>query len=85
MLTMSTITIEVPDSAVGPEDSRQAVAADVTMAVAVRLYMTGHLSLFQAAHMVGITKIDFRQRMGEYGGTEFTQSREELAQELIGA
>jgi len=80
--TMRHITIDVPDTAVGTGGS-QALAADMTMAVAVRLYMTGRLSLFHAAQMTGISKIAFRQRMGEYGGTEFTQSGDELAQELV--
>ena len=82
---MSQITIDVPDAAIGVDGDALRLAADVKMAAAVRCYMTGRLSLFQAAQMVGISKIEFRQRMGEYGGTEFTQTREELERELLSA
>jgi predicted HTH domain antitoxin len=82
---MSQIIIDIPDAAIGAKGNSQTITADVTMAAAVRLYMTARLSLSQAAQMVGISKIAFRQRMGEYGGTEFTQSRDELEQEIIGA
>lgn len=82
---MSQITIDLPAAVTSLYGDPAFIAADATMAVAVRLYMTGRLSLGQSSRMVGISTIAFRQRMGEYGGTEFTQSREELAQELIGA
>ncbi len=82
---MSLITIDIPDAAIGTDGNSKSITADVKMAAAVRLYMTARLSLFQAAQMVGISKIDFRQRMGEYGGTEFTQTSDELEQEIIGA
>ena len=81
---MRQITIDVPDIAIDDGHNVQAVAADMRMAAAVRLYMTGRLNMHQAAQMVGASKIEFRQRMGEYGGTEFTQSREELEQEIVG-
>jgi predicted HTH domain antitoxin len=81
---MSQITIDVPDVAIGADGDSLNLTADVKMAAAVRFYMTGRLSLYQAAQMVGITKIEFRQRMGEYGGSEFTQTHEELKQELVG-
>lgn len=81
---MSQITIDVPDAAITAGDPSD-LAAEVRMAAAVRCYMTGRLRLHQAALMVGLSTIEFRQRMGEYGGTEFTQTREELERELLGA
>jgi predicted HTH domain antitoxin len=84
MQPMSRITIDIPDAINVAGDNPQAITAEVTMAAAVRLYMTGRLSMLQAAAMVGLSKIIFRQKMGEYGGTEFTQSHDELKQEIIG-
>lgn len=81
---MCQITIDVPDTALGDERSQQAVATEVKMAVAVRLYMTGRLNLLQAATMVGIPQIEFRQRMGEFGDTEFALARSEVEGALAG-
>jgi hypothetical protein len=82
---MSQITLDVPDVALGDDVTGMAITADLRMAAAVRLYMTGRLTLNQASQMAGLLKVEFRQRMGEYGGSEFTQTSDELEQELIGA
>ena len=81
---MSLITLDVPDTAlVGI--SAQDLVIEVKLATAMRLYDQGRFSLHQAAAFAGILAIEFRQRMGAYGISEFCMSKDQLAQEPISA
>jgi predicted HTH domain antitoxin len=55
------------------------------MAVAVRLYSTGKLSLGQAADVVGLSKRSFMELMGDYGVTLFNYSAEDLDRDVDSA
>jgi len=68
-LTMKTITINVPNEA----DEK-----DLQMAVAVRLYEKGILSSGRAAELVGISKRDFIENLGEYNVSAFGETVDDL-------
>lgn len=81
--TMSQITFEVPDASLAALSiSPQALAVEMKMAVAARLYAQHRMSMHQAALFAGIDEIDFRQRLGDYGVPLFDLTREELEAEL---
>jgi len=80
---MSRITFDVPDAAVG-DVSCEDMAAEARMALAVRLFMTRRISQYQASQMAGVCRVEFIQRMGAYGGTDFTQDYWEQEQDAIG-
>jgi hypothetical protein len=80
---MSQITIDVPDASIsGLTLSPQALAVEMKMAAAARLYALGRMTMHQAALFAGIDEFTFRQRLGDYGVSVFTLTREELAAEL---
>jgi hypothetical protein len=78
---MCQITIDVPDAAIG-DASREDIAAEASMALAVRLFMTRRISQATACRMAGISRAEFIQRMGAYGGTDFTPENWALEEAL---
>lgn len=76
---MNQITIEVPDVATGED-----IIAEARMALAVRLFMTRRISQYQASQMVGVSRVEFIQRMGAYGGTDFTPEYWEQEKDALG-
>ena len=75
---MKTLTLQVPDSL-------DVDAAELTMILATQLYERGHLSLGQAAEMVGYSKRNFMEVLGSYGVSLFNLSPEELARDVENA
>jgi predicted HTH domain antitoxin len=75
---MQTLTVELPDT----------VNLDVQEAkilLAVKLHERGILSLGQAAEVAGYSKRTFMELLGQYGGTLFNYSADELAQDTANA
>lgn len=80
---MSQITIDVPDASLeGLPISPQALALEMKMSAAARLYARGTMSMHQAALFAGVDEFTFRQRLGDYGVSVFALTREELEAEL---
>ena len=66
---MKTLTLQLPDTV----DEK-----DVKMQLAAHLYDKGILSSGQAADLVGISKREFIETVGQYGVSIFGESIEDL-------
>ena len=66
---MKTLTIQIPDTV----DEK-----DVKMQLAAHLYDKGILSSGQAADLVGISKREFIETVGQYGVSIFGESVDDL-------
>jgi len=75
---MKSITIELPDSLDMPE-------FDLKMILACQLYQQAKLSSGQAAGLVGISKREFLESMGKYGFSIFSESIQDLRQDIANA
>jgi predicted HTH domain antitoxin len=75
---MQTLTVELPDTV--NLDMQEA-----KMLLAVKLHERGILSLGQAAEVAGYSKRTFMELLGQYGGTLFNYSADELAQDTANA
>ncbi|HET9506056.1 MAG TPA: UPF0175 family protein [Hymenobacter sp.] len=75
---MQTLTVELPDSV-------NLDAQEAKMLLAVKLHERGILSLGQAAEVAGYSKRTFMELLGQYGGTLFNYSADELAQDIANA
>ena len=74
---MKTVTLQIPYTI----DEK-----DVKMQLAASLYDKGIMSSGQAAHMVGISKREFIESLGQYGVSIFGESvddLEKIIQDLI--
>ena len=72
---MKTLTLQVPDTV----DEK-----DVKMQLAAQLYDKGIMSSGQAAELVGITKREFIETVGQYGVSIFGENMEDLDKILNG-
>lgn len=76
---MSDITLRIPDDALASFGSTpEKIGAELRLAAAMKLYELGRLSSGAAARLAGIPRVEFLQRLGEYGVDTFRLSREEL-------
>jgi predicted HTH domain antitoxin len=71
---MQTLTVELPDTV-------NLDVQEAKMLLAVKLHERGILSLGQAAEVAGYSKRTFMELLGQYGGTLFNYSADELAQD----
>ena len=78
LITMKTITLQMPDSF--DLDNK-----DVAMLVATRLYEQGKLSLGQAAEIVGIPKRAFTELLGSYNVSIFNYPASDLSRDVANA
>jgi len=58
---------------------------DVKMILAGQLYQQAKLSSGQAAGLVGISKREFIERMGNYGFSVFGESAEDIRRDIANA
>ncbi|MCC7309046.1 MAG: UPF0175 family protein [Acidobacteria bacterium] len=71
----ATLELKLPDSV-------QLSDFDIKMTLAAKLYEDGTLSGGQAADLVGISKRDFLEQLGNYGVSIFGYTAEELREDL---
>jgi len=83
---MTTITIALSDeTALALKVTEDALADQVRMAAAAKLYELGRLSSGAAANLAGIPRVMFLAKLGEYGVSAFRLSEAELAEDLAHA
>jgi len=75
---MKTVTIDLPDSL----DTEE---FEIKMLLAGQLYERGKISLGQAARLVGISKRSFIEIMGRFGFSMFSDSIEDLYNDIANA
>lgn len=76
---MSEILLSVPDETLlALKGDSTAVAAEVRLAAAVKLYELGRLSSGAAAVLAGIPRPLFLTKLADYGVPTFSLTREEL-------
>jgi predicted HTH domain antitoxin len=66
-------------------DMVSAIEAELKMTLASRLYENGQLSLGQAADMAELTKRTFAELLGQYGVSLFSQTLDELREDIANA
>jgi predicted HTH domain antitoxin len=66
-------------------DAEWATAADLKILLASKLYENGRLSLGQAADSAGLTKRTFAELLGVYEVSLFSQTAEELMEDIANA
>jgi predicted HTH domain antitoxin len=62
-----------------------ATEADLKMMLASRMYESGQLSLGQAADVAGLSKRTFTELLGQYGVSLFSQSPDDLHEDVANA
>jgi predicted HTH domain antitoxin len=72
------LNISLPDMALLTE-------AELKMTLAARLYESKQLSLGQAADVAGLTKRTFSELLGQYGVSLFSQTMDELSDDIANA
>jgi predicted HTH domain antitoxin len=79
-----TVTVDLPDSAIKALDAKTSVdaVANLLLAAAMKLYELGRLSTGAAAELAGMGRVEFLDRLAEFGVNAFQESPEELAREL---
>jgi predicted HTH domain antitoxin len=80
---MSQITITFPDESLAslaptPEEA----SAELRMLAAVKLFELKKASSGAAALLAGVSRVEFLQRLGDYGVATFQQTEEELLDEI---
>ena len=73
-LEMKTITPNIPEEI----DEKE-----VAMLLASQLYQQGKLTSGQAADLVGMTKREFIEILGQYGVSIFSESVEDLNRDIV--
>ncbi len=73
-LEMKTITLNIPEEI----DEKE-----VAMLLASQLYQQGKLTSGQAADLVGMTKREFIETLGQYGVSIFSESVEDLNRDIV--
>jgi predicted HTH domain antitoxin len=79
-----TVTVDLPDAAI---KAVHAITSDDAMvnlrlAAAMKLYELGRISSGAAADLAGIGRVEFLDRLAEFGVNAFQESPEDLSHEL---
>ena len=78
-----TVTVDLPESAIKAlsANTEKDAVAKLRLAAAMKLHELGHLSSGAAAELAGVTKIEFLERMSEYGVLAIPQTPEEAEED----
>jgi predicted HTH domain antitoxin len=79
-----TVTVDLPEAAIKALHATTSDDAMVNLrlAAAMKLYELGRISSGAAAELAGIGRVEFLDRLAEFGVNAFQESPEDLAQEL---
>lgn len=79
-----TVTVDLSDSAIKALDAKTSddAVANLRLAAAMKLYELGRLSTGAAADLAGLGRVEFLDRLAEFGVNAFQETPEELAHEL---
>ena len=78
-------TLEIPYPEVLPEamgESPEAFEREIIFLVAAKLYELGRVSSGRAAELAGLSRVEFLDRLGEYGISVFNYPLEDLEREI---
>ncbi len=78
---MASIQVDVPDSALGSGQSREAFAEEAKFLLALKLFEIGRLSSSRAAEFCAMNRVDFLLRASQ-SGTAVTDLDELVIQEF---
>ncbi|MBI2923091.1 MAG: UPF0175 family protein [Planctomycetes bacterium] len=77
---MLTPNLHIPEEALkAVQVDPEAAAADVRIAAAMKLFELGRISSGAAALLAGVSRIEFLDRLAEFGVNAFEMTEEELA------
>lgn len=83
---MSQITITCPDESLASlAPTAEEASAELRMLAAVKLFELKKASSGAAARLAGVSRVEFLQRLGDYGVATFQQTEEELLDEIRNA
>jgi predicted HTH domain antitoxin len=79
-----TLTVDLSDSAIKALDAKtnDDAVANLRLAAAMKLYELGRLSSGAAADLAGLERVEFLDRLTDFGVNAFQESPEELSKEL---
>jgi hypothetical protein len=78
------VTFDLSDSAIKALDAKTSddAVANLRLAAAMKLHELGRLSSGAAAELAGFGRVEFLDRLAEFGVNAFQETPEELAREL---
>jgi predicted HTH domain antitoxin len=80
---VSQITITFPDESLASlAPTAEEASAELRMLAAVKLFELKKASSGVAALLAGVSRVEFLQRLGDYGVATFQQTEEELLDEI---
>ena len=83
---MKTLQFDISDELlISLKETPESFLSEFRMAAAAKLYEIGKVSSGRAAELAGIPRVQFLQKMGQYGVSVFDLTKEELAQDLENA
>lgn len=84
--TMSRIQIDIPEEIlISLKQTPDALSREMCLLAAIKLFELGRLSSGRAAQLAGISRVEFLNILGQYQVSPFTQSADELAQDVQNA
>jgi predicted HTH domain antitoxin len=82
-VNVSSLKIDVPDEAlVALKLEPEALAEELRLAAAVKMYELGRLSSGAAAQLAGVPRTVFLSKLADYGVDTFDMTREELEEDV---
>jgi predicted HTH domain antitoxin len=79
-----TVVVDLPESALKAlhAETESAAVAELRLAAAVKLFEIGRLSSGAAADLAGLHRIEFLERLKEFGVSPFQHTPEDLQRDI---